>query len=806
MNQRVILTIVGFVACSYACGETIYSDSLASNWQNMSWSSVVNFSNASPSVSGTSIAVTSSASGALMLDRTQQMSGEAFTTLVFKINPGPTGGQKLSLKAVRSQDVTNQTYPLPAYSLGNLTANHWTAFAVPLSTLGVASATDFSGFLIQNTSTTAAPTYYLDNVSLTPVATLPIPNYNLIYDDTYHNGFGQWGWNETVNNAATSPVHSGADSIAVTINQGWGAVAFSNGLTGATTDLNGPDYAAFQFWINGGSSGGQKLQMQATLTTSSGTNGLPAVQIGPLAANTWVEETVPLSSLGVANASQISGFWLQGVTGAAGPPFYLDDIALTPAKNATPLHLRVRANNPLEHVDSRMFGLNTATWNNALADQAVISYVYNAGLDYFRFPGGSTSDDYHWQTNSYDGNPGSSAWLTPFGAFATALYQLKGQAIITTNYGSGTPAEAASWVKDANVTIGLGIKDWEIGNECYGSWEYDTHARPHDPYTYAVQAAASITQMKAVDPTIRVAVVITASEDDYSNYTDHVATNPRTGLKHTGWSAVMLSTLASLKAKPDVVVYHYYAQNPGGESDVYLLNSSDNWKPAIAAIRQMLSDYYGTAAASIQIEVTENNSASYNPGKQMTSVVNALYYADSIGALLKTEARGFVWWDLKNGEGYSENNSNDLYGWREYGDYGILSSSDERYPTYYAMQTVSNFARGGDLVLDAACNRPTAMSVYSAKHPGGSVSIMVVNKQPSAQSAELFLEGFNPAAVATVYTYGLAQDEAERLGVGSPGMQTTSLSSASADMIYKYPAYSITVFTFQPSAASASIP
>ena len=45
------------------------------------------------------------------------------------------------------------------------------------------------------------------------------------------------------------------------------------------------------------------------------------------------------------------------------------------------------------------------------------------------------------------------------------------QAFIVVNYGSGTPEEAAAWVRHANITNNLGYKYWEIGNENFGSWE-----------------------------------------------------------------------------------------------------------------------------------------------------------------------------------------------------------------------------------------------------------------------------------------------------------------------------------------------
>ncbi len=62
---------------------------------------------------------------------------------------------------------------------------------------------------------------------------------------------------------------------------------------------------------------------------------------------------------------------------------------------------------------------------------------------------------------------------------------------ITLNYGSnracdggGEPSEAGAWVAHAKQR-GYRVTYWTVGNEVYGSWEYDLHAHPHDPHTYA---------------------------------------------------------------------------------------------------------------------------------------------------------------------------------------------------------------------------------------------------------------------------------------------------------------------------------
>ena len=50
-----------------------------------------------------------------------------------------------------------------------------------------------------------------------------------------------------------------------------------------------------------------------------------------------------------------------------------------------------------------MFGINAAVWDGAYASpntQALLTELNNQAL---RFPGGSLSDVYHWQTNMSEG-------------------------------------------------------------------------------------------------------------------------------------------------------------------------------------------------------------------------------------------------------------------------------------------------------------------------------------------------------------------------------------------------------------------
>jgi hypothetical protein len=142
-----------------------------------------------------------------------------------------------------------------------------------------------------------------------------------VYTDSLQNSWQSWSW-ATVNAANSSPVHSGSASYSVTPGA-WEALYLHHAAQ------NGALFSAIRFWINGGA-GGQQVAVQATRNGSPQTG----VDLSPLPANAWRQETIPLSSLGVANATDFDGFWIQLQSGSAAPTFYVDDITLV--TNANP--------------------------------------------------------------------------------------------------------------------------------------------------------------------------------------------------------------------------------------------------------------------------------------------------------------------------------------------------------------------------------------------------------------------------------------------------------------------------------------
>jgi hypothetical protein len=468
-------------------------------------------------------------------------------------------------------------------------------------------------------------------------------------------------------------------------------------------------------------------------------------------------------------------------------------------------HLTVNAGQPIRTADARWFGLNTAVWDSYFDTPTTLSDLREVGCRTLRFPGGSLSDDYHWGTGKRDDNPAYPYDLTKFSNFMHIATNLGAQVFITVNYGSGTTNEAAAWVGSANITNHCGFRYWEVGNECYGAWERDLNTNApymaHDPWTYAMRFRDYYTAMKAVDPTIKVGIVAVPGEDSYVNNYTHSAYNQREGgYYHYGWTPVVLSTLQSLGVTPDFMVHHFYPESQS-DNDAYLLQASDNWAVDAADLRQQISDYLGSNGTNIELVCTENNADSGPEGRQSTSLVNGLYLADSLSQLMKTEFNSYVWWDLRNGQDTSGDFDASLYGWRTYGDEGIILNSNTRYPTFYAMKLMQHFAQPGDTVIAAASDY-ALLSTYAVRRLNGSLTILAINKDPSNTiTAPVVVAGFTAVSRGTVYSYGIPQDNAAKTGIGSPDIAQTNFTSAGTNFSYAFPPYSATLLALSPAPA-----
>jgi hypothetical protein len=175
--------------------------------------------------------------------------------------------------------------------------------------------------------------------------------------------------------------------------------------------------------------------------------------------------------------------------------------------------------------------------------------------------------------------------------------------------------------------------------------------------------------------------------------------------------------------------------------------------------------------------------------------------------LLKTEFKGFVWWDLRNGTDTSGFFDPSIYGWRTYGDLGMINGLNTRHPTFYAAKLMQWFARPDDKILNPTSDY-NYLSAYAARRANGSVSLFVVNKSMITNlNAQFSLTGFTPVAAATLRSYGIVNDEATRTNgpAASKDIITNSIANAGTSFTYNFPKMSMTLLTLTPTAPTLSI-
>src|SRR6266571_5348004 len=165
---------------------------------------------------------------------------------------------------------------------------------------------------------------------------------------------------------------------------------------------------------------------------------------------------------------------------------------------------------------------------------------------------------------------------------------------------------------------------------------------------------------------------------------------------------------------------------------------------------------------------------------------------------MKTEFNAVIWWDMRNGQETANNNSSSLYGWRLYGDYGIVNGANpagpaDRYPAFYVAKLLQYFARGGDLLAPAGSDY-SLLSPYAARRADGSLTLLVINKTAaSALNANIIINGYSPNGTLYAYSYGVPQDEAARTGVGSADIALNTYTGVGSTFAFTFPAYSATV-------------
>lgn len=213
-----------------------------------------------------------------------------------------------------------------------------------------------------------------------------------IYDEALRSGFldYSYGGGNVFGNAEQA--HTGTLSIRFAGGNGqpnnFNAVSFYR-----ETDLSTAAYPQLRFWVHGGASGGQQLRLflqhDDGIVASAEIDSF--VSGGAIAANSWREVVVPLTSGLLGYNGPFDRIDLQSDSATPQPVLYLDDVVLAEAPPTTPdllfrngfesTELPPAANGLVREGDVSVLGMNSDrfSWRDAAGQPRVAVLAHNSG-------------------------------------------------------------------------------------------------------------------------------------------------------------------------------------------------------------------------------------------------------------------------------------------------------------------------------------------------------------------------------------------------------------------------------------------
>jgi len=335
---------------------------------------------------------------------------------------------------------------------------------------------------------------------------------------------------------------------------------------------------------------------------------------------------------------------------------------------------------------------------------------------------------------------------------------------ITVRLLGGTPDQAAQIVRYVNIDKGYGIKYWSIGNE---PDLYIVGDSTWTPKFYAKRWREFATAMKAVDPTIQFygpEISAFLGDIDYFDPRELLyVKSVKLDITKRDYLVEFLKVDADLV---DIVAVHHYPfpkhQTDGVPAWAQLRDNEPEWDRIIPNLRRIIRE---TTGSDKPVGITEFNSDASNAAGSESSTdsfYNALWLADVLGRVIRTQPDIVAYWLLKN----------------SYAGHGMMSSFDLR-PTYYVYQLYKQF--GNHLLM---ANSPEEhVSLFAAKRDDNAVTAIIVNSGDQAISKPFSIEKGDDLKLTEAYIFD-ADHNAE--SIAPPDFKNGDVISL--------PAYSVTLY------------
>lgn len=226
---------------------------------------------------------------------------------------------------------------------------------------------------------------------LLPAAAHPASTL-VVYDGSLENGFADSSWAPTADYSLTntSPTYGGGSHSIRFAAGGWGGLQFVAG----NSEFDAVDYQSVTFYVNGGSTGGQQLQMYVCddYNAVSATYAVASLIGGGIPKNAWTQVTLDFNAASLTYGSFDCIVVMDATGGGAQSPVYIDQIQFNPRTTALPggatVNVSVNASVVGNAVSPLIFGV---AFGNG-ARNAQMGYTVDRW-------GGNSTTRYNWQTD-----------------------------------------------------------------------------------------------------------------------------------------------------------------------------------------------------------------------------------------------------------------------------------------------------------------------------------------------------------------------------------------------------------------------
>lgn len=438
--------------------------------------------------------------------------------------------------------------------------------------------------------------------------------------------------------------------------------------------------------------------------------------------------------------------------------------------------VQVDMSNVITRVSKYLFGNNTNMWTGQMSNQAsLIGYIKDLSPNILRAPGGSASDIYFWNAlfghlpsdvtaTLFDGNgnpvptdstsywygKNTPSWSLSIDDYYSALQMTNtSTGIITVNYAYaryGTGANpvsaaahlAADWVRYDNGRT----KYWEVGNECYGTWEacykIDT-TKNQDGQPAIITGNLYGQHFKIFSDSMKAA----ATEIGKTIYVGAVILDQppqpwETPTTQT-WNTEVLSTAGAVA---DFFIIHDYFTAYNTNSNVNDILNSATSVPA-SAMGYVKSQLQQSGLGLKPVALSEWNIEAVG-SRQNTSYIAGVHAVITLGELIKNEFGEASRWDIANG-------------WSNGDDMGLFNIGDEPAvpkwsprPAFFYLYYFWKYF--GDRMVSSVVSDDANILSYASSFSSGASGVVLVNKNTTAKTVQLIINNFRPGTNYYWYT------------------------------------------------------